>query len=123
MSDTQAVEMVFVCSVAEEAEALLAYLRTLNGPACPIVVDNLAVDTSIGAFKNEKVISFVLSFSLNAAAGVVGNTVYNALTAAPSATCVVGGEAVDKKAASNKAEIEAKVRSAAKPSSGRAVGH
>lgn len=123
MSEMLSVEMVFVCPGATESGALMAYLQTISGPGSLLLVENLDVNASLGAFKTEKVVSLVLVFSGNIAMGVVGNAVYDALKAAPNAQCVVSGEPLDKATAADKAKLDEKVRASAQLRKGGLAGH
>ena len=122
MSDFQSVEVVLVCSEPSEADALLAQLRGLTGAGGAVLVEGLAVNTELGAFKTGKVITFVLVFSGGVANGVVGNAVYDVLKSAVTSQCVIAGELVDKATAADKAKLEAKVRASAQQRSGRIAG-
>ena len=123
MSEMQSVEVVFVCSDAGESDALFAYLNAMTAPGGSVVVEGLEVNTAIGAFKSDKVISLVLAFSGSIVTGVVGNAVYDALKAAPHAQCVVAGEPIDKATAADKAKLDEKVRASAQPRRGGIAGH
>ncbi len=105
-----------------DAKALLDYLQTLGASVGALEVENLSTAPVLGAVKGQRVISFVLAFSQGVAAGVVGNAVYEALKSATGAQCVIAGEPVDKATAADKATLEAKIKSSAKPY-GRTPGH
>jgi hypothetical protein len=123
MSDFQSVEFVLVCSEPSEADALVVQLRELGGAGGAILVEGLAVNPELGAFKTGKVITFVLVFSGGIANGVVGNAVYDVLKSAVTSQCVIAGQPVDNATAADKAKLEAQVRASAKPHSGRIAGH
>lgn len=123
MSDLKSVEVVLVCSDPSEADALHAQLRALASSGGALVVEGLAVNAELGAFKTGKVITFVLVFSGGVANGVVGNAVYDVLKSAVTSQCVIAGQPVDKATAADKAKLEDKVRASAQPHGGRIAGH
>lgn len=115
MSETlQSVDLVFVTSIPSETEALLKYLRLLHSETAPVQVTDMSVDDALGVVSSEKIISVVLAFALNIGGGVIGNVIYNALQVAPSCQCVIGDTPVSQGEATDKAALEAKMRSAAK---------
>jgi hypothetical protein len=115
MDHMQSVGMVFVCAVPEEAEALHAFLSSASPTPDALRVQDLTVENTLGAFSNEKVLHFMLFMAIDVAVGVAGNFVYDAIKAAPSATCVVGDAVVDRATASSPAALDAQVRAAARP--------
>jgi len=115
MSSQQIIDLTFVTSSAQEADALLAVLRDLAKDAGPLAVSEVFSDSSAGAVSREIIVVAVLTFSLDVAVGVVGNAVYDALVASPSAQCVANETPLSIKDAQDKAQLEAKLRAAARP--------
>ena len=111
----QTIELVFIVPVGSEADALIGQLRSLMAGAAPVSVAELAVDDALGAVASEKIISAVLAFSLNVAAGVLGNVVYNLLQSHPNAQCVAGETPLQQENTQDPTILEAKLRAAACP--------
>ena len=117
----QTLELVFVTSVKSEAEGLVRQLRALTSASGEVTLSKLDVDEAVGAVTSDKIITAVLAFSLNIAAGALGNVVYNAFQASPSVHCVAGETPLNR--TDDMAALEAKLRAAAKPAAGRAADH
>ena len=110
----QMVEFSFMTSSATEAEALIAALRGIKQEG--ISFEDIDCASELSAVKGDKIVTAVLLFSLNVANGVIGNAVYDALKASPSAKCVANDIALTAKDAEDKAQLEEKLRAAARPS-------
>jgi hypothetical protein len=110
----QSVEIVVVCP-NQEADALLSYLHGLTDPGGEVVVEGILVKATTAAFKSEKIVSFVLSFTVGVANGVVGNALYDALKSAPTAQCMVVRDPLSREVARDAQALDDKLHSAAKP--------
>ncbi|WP_250495415.1 hypothetical protein [Caballeronia sp. GAWG1-1] len=110
----QMVEFSFMTPSASEAEALLAVLRSIKQD--DISFDDIDCASELSAVKGDKIVTAVLLFSLNVANGVIGNAIYDALKASPSAKCVANDISLTAKDVEDKAQLEAKLKAAARPS-------
>ena len=115
MAAVQTIELTFVTSNEAEAKALEALLQKLAAQGGDVEVDDVFLDSTNALVTREQVVTAVLTFSLNVAAGALGNVVYNAFQACPSAQCVANETPLTAKDAQDKAAIEAKLRAAAIP--------
>lgn len=115
MSATQTIELTFVTSSEVEAKALEALLQKLAAQGGEVEVADVFLDSTNALVTREQVVTAVLTFSLNVAAGVLGNVIYNAFQASPSAQCVANETPLTAKDAQDKAAVEAKLRAAAVP--------
>jgi len=110
----QMLEFSFMTSSDSEAESLLAVLRGMKQDG--ISFEDIDCASELSAVKSDKIVTAVLLFSLNVANGVIGNAVYDALKASPSVKCVANDIALTAKDAEDKAQLEEKLKAAARPS-------
>lgn len=115
MSAVQTVELTFVTSSESEAKALEGLLQALAAQRGDVEVSEVFLDSTNALVTREQVVTAVLTFSLNVTAGALGNVVYNAFQASPSAQCVANETPLTAKDAQDKAALEAKLRAAAVP--------
>jgi len=78
MSALQTIELTFVTSSEAKAKALEALLQKLAAQGGDVEVAEVFLDSTNALVTREQVVTAVLTFSLNVAAGVLGNVIYNA---------------------------------------------
>jgi len=115
MAAVQTIELTFVTSSEAEAKALEALLQNLAAQRGDVEVSEVFLDSTNALVTREQVVTAVLSFSLSVTAGVLGNVIYNAFQASPSALCVANETPLTAEDAQNKAAVEAKLLAAAVP--------
>lgn len=115
MAAVQTVELTFVTSRESEARALESLLQAMATERGDVEVSEVFLDSTNALVTRDQVITAVLTFSLNVSAGALGNVVYNAFQASPSAQCVANETPLSAKDAQDKAVLDAKLRAAARP--------
>lgn len=115
-SAEHALELIFVTSNGAETDALVNQIQTLSDSVAALRLAELVVEDALGAVTNEKIITAVLTFSLNVAAGVLGNVVYNLLQDHTDVQCVAGEHPITPEDFNDLPTLEAKLLKASKPS-------
>ncbi len=109
----QKIELTFVTSSEKEAKALESLLQNLALQRGDVEVTEVFLDSTNALVTRDQIVTAVLTFSLNVAAGVLGNVVYNAFIASPTSQCVANEMPLTARDAQDPITLEAKLRTAA----------
>ena len=109
------IELVFVTSDTLQANALRRHLESLCVDGGAISVSDVGAEDVPGAASRECIVTALVSFSLNVAAGVVGTVLYDAFLQAPHASCTANDAPVERDDRKSPDALDIRLRALALP--------